>query len=184
MQLLTLFCDASLCHKTGLAGWGAWAKHGGWDKGYLFGGGFKTPMASSNEAEICGIANALTHLANNDKLENIGQVMIQVDNLRALAVIKAYVPNTSERKHATGAPVHGVKTLPTAQEMKAVKHLRELVKDHDLKLIVRHVRGHQPGQSRNWVNRQCDEIAKTFMLQAKAGKVPEPNAFSNVVAAG
>lgn len=37
-------------------------------------------------------------------------------------------------------------------------------------LILRHVRGHKGGSGRNWVNNECDRIAKRYMRQALKAK--------------
>lgn len=50
--MITVFVDASHCPQTKAAGWGAWAKGHGWERGIACGGPLKMSPLNSSEAEI------------------------------------------------------------------------------------------------------------------------------------
>ncbi len=166
---MTLFSDASFCPNTGAAGWGAWAKCELWSEGVLFGGGFKSLLSASGEAELCAIANAMHVLGAGGHLSAVSTLMIQSDNLRALGLVKASVPGTSIRDHADGAKVpHLTRVDVSGTERRGLGIIQSEVASGGFVLHLRHVRGHRPGPSRHWVNRQCDRIAKKHMHERRA----------------
>ena len=67
-RFLTLFVDASFCHRTHAAGYGAWAKKATFEKGLIFGGPLPRGIRNAGEAELGGIALALRFL-----LEKVAQ---------------------------------------------------------------------------------------------------------------
>lgn len=160
---LTLFCDASFCPKTKVAGWGAWAKRMEWIEGLIFGGAFKRTFDNNHEAELCAIANALFVLKEEGHLTGITNVMIQSDSLRSLGLIKLKLPSAQIRDHADGASIlKGVGKSMTETEGVGLSLITK-VWSGSFDIQLRHVRGHRQGPSRQWVNRQCDATAKGHM---------------------
>jgi ribonuclease HI len=165
--LLTLFVDSSLCPKTFAGGWGAWAIREGWSKGMLFGGAFghDTSPRSSREAELCGIANAIAALGKLGHLTEVDRVMVQCDCLQALEMIAGRLDHVTVTDHRDGHKISSrVVMTPRALELAAL----EVIERAGKTLLVRHVYGHRKGAKRQWVNRQCDTLAKTHMRQARA----------------
>lgn len=163
-MMLTLFADASHCPKTGACGWGAWARRDGWDKGEFLGAQFKTPMKNIAEAELCALANALYHLDSKNLLDGVTGIMLQSDNLRCLSIIASRVPNVVIRNHEEAAkvPLLSPGAILSKIELKAVPTF-ETIRLRLSYMAVRHVKGHKAGEGRQWVNRQCDEIAGKHM---------------------
>lgn len=175
-EWLTLFCDASLDPAVGAAGWGAWAKRDAWRSGQTMGGVFKNLIYTSHEAELCAVANALSRLEADDAFVGVSTVMIQSDSVRAMQMILSRVPGSRTSDHGDSCPVRRTRAKPTALEKKAIKRILDFAVEHGVGLVVRHVKGHQKGDKRQWVNRQCDSIAKRHMREARAalaGNVPE-----------
>lgn len=160
---MTLFVDASFDAKTGSAGFGAWAKCDIWQSGRSFGGVIKTKCKTSAETEICGIANALAHMSPIIQENKINHVVLQCDNIRALGVIACNVPLGRVAKVRNGVPVPMVRDL-TAVEQKVCKFIAGL----NIKIWVRHVRGHSSGDGRQGVNNMCDLLAKSYMRTQRA----------------
>lgn len=164
---LTLFCDASFCPNTKVAGWGAWAKRMEWVEGALFGGAFKSVFDNNHEAELCAIANALFVLKEQGHLAGITQVMVQSDSLRSLGLIKSKLPAAKIRDHVDGASIFKSDTKNMSEAESIGLSLIAKVWSGSFDLQLRHVRGHRHGPSRQWVNRQCDAIAKRHMRERR-----------------
>lgn len=160
-----LFVDASLCTRTKAAGWGAWFKRDGMDRGELSGGAFRGPMDGSNAAELAGIANAVYWAAHAALLRQGDVLLIQCDNAHALAQIRracgAY-DNPAKLTVGIGGPV------VTRIEREALDFLRATIEPNEIQLGVRHVKGHTSNDDgRSWVNDTCDKIAKRHMREAR-----------------
>mgnify|MGYP001806228300 CR=1 FL=1 len=169
-MMLTLFTDASLCGQTCAAGYGAWAKRDDMKAGETFGGEIIERVTSSSEAELYAVAHALDLLHKKGLLHlPTKTVMVQSDSVRALQAILQCVPGASETRHRQSrlqGPLlpHRLKLNPIERGaifiiQDALRHVRPLV---------RHVKGHQQGDGRNWVNRECDRIARQHMGNARA----------------
>lgn len=147
-MLVTLMTDASLCLKTGMAGFGFWCVS---DRGKLAGGNtLKGIIKDSHEAEMKGVANSL-HITIKEKLILDGDVvLIQLDNLGVIGCIQG--------KHKVRADLDLV-----------IKHIRHLSKKHKLKILCRHVKGHSnEKENRFAANNYCDIKAKTNMKLARS----------------
>ena len=161
-RFLTLFVDASFCHRTRAAGYGAWAKKATFTKGLIFGGPLPRGISNAGEAELGGIALALRHLLEREHLAGLDRLMVQSDSLRSLQLIARALPRVRIANHAEAAAVTKSKLQPSAMEAKALVAIKGRVDRLDL--LVRHVRGHKSGQRRQWVNRMCDAEARRHML--------------------
>lgn len=166
IDLLTLFVDSSLCLQTAAGGWGAWAIRNDWQNGRLFGGRFGqfTSPRTSREAELCGIANALAALQKLGHLGDVQTILIQCDCLQALEMIAGRLDRVTVSNHPDGHALRPGAMRPTDLETAALAAIEKAGKP----LLVRHVYGHRKGEDRQWVNRQCDTIAKGHMREARA----------------
>ncbi len=161
-RMMTIFVDASVCHRTGAAGWGAWARCDGWTSGRIFSGELKARYGNSTEAEAAAIANALHLLSKAGDLEGVAVILVQSDSMQALdSLIR--IAGAVASNHADGVPlpIAGKRKRFTPTERIAPVRIRETIGDR--RLLVRHVRGHREGGARQWVNRACDEAAKGRM---------------------
>ncbi len=165
-RFLTLFVDASFCHRTHAAGYGAWAKKAAFEKGLIFGGPLPRGISNAGEAELGGIALALRFLLEQQHLAGLDRLMVQSDSLRSLQLIARAVPRVRIAKHAEAAAVTKAQLTPSAMEAKALVAIKARVDRLDL--LVRHVRGHKRGQQRQWVNRVCDAEARRHMVAERA----------------
>lgn len=166
--MITVFVDASHCPRTRAGGWGAWAKGDGWERGITFGGALKVTTNNSSEAEIAALAAALQALSEQYGLKRFRTVMLQSDNLRALQLIYMTIDGCRISNHAESADIPTNKLHPTPTEKNALRIIHAILQNHQT--YVRHVRGHQSGEGRNWVNRTCDDIAKRHMRQQRGSR--------------
>lgn len=163
----TIFADASFDPKTRHAGWAAWMVGNGL-RSAMVGGKIDKPVAQSHDAETFAAVNAL-YAARGRGYFVAGQtVMLQSDCIRTLNVFASHVPGTIESRHADGIPTTKIRAakLKTADKA-ALKALGDLMAETPIRIIVRHVRGHQKGHGRAWVNEQCDKLAKRHMRDAR-----------------
>lgn len=171
----TIFADASFCPRSKAAGWAMWAKTGGLDA-LVAGGPIKVPCALSWEAEACALANAVSTAHRYGYLGADGEaVMLQSDCLRTLSMLLTHVPGTVERRHEDGAAIPGIRLrFLSAVEVEALDVIQACACEAGVSLILRHVRGHTTGAGRQWVNRQCDRIAKQHMNVQRAERNAPP----------
>lgn len=162
--LMTLFTDASLCHLTRAAGWGAWVKVDGWDAGRTLSGTVPHPILSSGEAELWGAALALEEIAQRCWLADARTVMLQCDSLEMLELLVAQL-GARVWDHDQAAPVGRSGATPSLSARDALRRIRTSLGGSWL--LVRHVRGHRTGGDRHWVNRKCDRLAKTEMRRRR-----------------
>jgi ribonuclease HI len=165
---LTIFADASFHRQHGTAGWGAWMKGARTPSGEPMGGQIKERLLSANEAEMRALANALAIAVRRSYLERGEVVMVQSDCATVLSWILGLCPGATHSQHADGAVIPparrgGVRILAGS---KGLAVFISLVNSFELKIIVRHVRGHQKGaSSRSAVNELCDRIAKRHQAE-------------------
>jgi ribonuclease HI len=171
-----IFADASFCHKTKAAGWGAWVKRD--DRvSEAFGGSFRDTMPNSTDAELCALANALHRALARRMIEPGDVVMLQSDSLGALVRIRSTIPATFDNPARGGLAV-GVSRKATGRDVAqaAADRIKALADGANLTLVTRHVRGHQEGGGRHWVNETCDQIAKAGMRKARDALLAPPPA--------
>lgn len=164
-MMLTLFCDASYCHQTQAAGWGAWAKRDDWSRGQEFGGDLCAYVTNCGEAEMRAIACSIATLRSKGELSGVSRLMIQSDSTRALALLLKRIDGVMVSDHADAATITPAKILATPNEITALGVVESAI--GNIQITVRHVRGHQKGDGRSWVNRRCDHIAKKYMRAAR-----------------
>lgn len=161
---VTIFADASLCPKTKAGGWGAWMKRNGGDS-FEAGGQLRDLAPTSSHAEACALANAIHIGIRQGHLQKGDRVLLQSDNLAALCAIAAIVPGALISDKGGAAVTVGKRSK--LKNEPCIQSIRRLAIDMDLTVVVRHVRGHQQGDGRNWVNRRCDELAKIYMRKRR-----------------
>ncbi|TXH35257.1 MAG: reverse transcriptase-like protein [Rhodospirillaceae bacterium] len=171
---VTIFADASVDPKTKVAGWASWLKADG-QRSVTVSGIVKEPVADVMHAELIAIANGLAVAKSRGLISR--HVMLQSDCSAALTAICMVIPRTIERP-APGGHQIDARAKITKRQRKGLKVIAELLAG--LEVSVRHVKGHKKGDGRNWVNRQCDGLAKKHMRelrqQVNAGQTGLPGA--------
>ena len=104
-RFLTLFVEASVCHRTHAAGYGARAKKASFAKGLIFGGRLPRGITNAGEAELGGIALNLRFLLEREQLAGLERLMVQTDSLRSLQLILQVLPGVRIANDADAAAV-------------------------------------------------------------------------------
>jgi ribonuclease HI len=138
-ELLTLFTDASWQPRTSTGSGAYWAKRSERESvkaGFVL----RSPVVSSNEAEMKAIANSLFLLLRDGYLERQMHVLIQSDSSHCVGVLN--------------------RKIATCKEQTVVDFIVKLAKENEFSFTARHVKGHTSGGGRSWVNRECDRLAR------------------------
>ena len=162
---ITIFTDASFCDKTKVAGWGAWAKRDGWERGIFHGGPIRDSyITSSGKAELLAILYALRYYNNIDAFVDMETIMIQSDSVDAIRSVLSYVNDSVYRASNITSDVKNIQ-IGTLIGGKQTEDIMEEITDisRDKILMLRHVKGHKASSKRGRVNDICDEIAKKHM---------------------
>jgi ribonuclease HI len=164
---VTIFADASHHERSRVAGWGAWIKADGRDS-ITCGAAMKVAIASTNEAELCALANALAMARLRGALAQRDVVMLQSDSIAALTIIHTRINGTADRPAPGGVAVVPFKKMKLSKvQVSAIAAIDKIVAALDLSLVTRHVRGHRPGGGRQWVNAEVDRIARKAMRERR-----------------
>lgn len=160
---ITIFADASWCPHSGAAGWGAWWKGEAMQYGQTQGGSLNCSVSDINEAECMALVNAMAAAAKRGHLSHGMTILLQSDCLGALHAMR----------HALGAADHPIRgghlvalvgRLPKQlKDSPVLPVVTAMVLRLELTVLVRHVKGHSKGHGRNWVNRECDRLARKGM---------------------
>lgn len=162
VKMVTIFADAAFDHRDLTGGWGCWIKTHRPQPGVFVSGPLKE-CPTSVEAEMRALANALHIAVARGLVEDGGVVMLQSDCTPALSIIMGRVHGvTHSRGKFDNVPIIASRNPgPSVRASLAVKHLRSLIDTHGLKIVVRHVRGHQnTDDGRSAINRQVDGLAR------------------------
>lgn len=165
--LLTIFCDVSFCERTRTSGWGGWYRGPGMEKGKFIGGFIDARCVSSNDSEFWGLALALKQALWDIRDQKLTAVVVQCDNLAALAWLSKYHPKAApvSRKHGTHEIPAPSSKVPSSM-LGAVSIIRKI--DPGLLIWLKHVKGHEKGAtSRSAVNEQCDRLAKHYRTSGR-----------------
>jgi ribonuclease HI len=163
----TIISDASFCGQTGIASYSAWMKCDGKDS-ILNTGVFKKHLSDSTMAEVRAVANAFAFATSCGYVERGTEVLIQCDNMTALAVVMLAVPSAVDRKHPDGLAIVKIRKPKTvALFQPAVQVIKTVVAEYGLTVAVRHVRGHKAGGGRQAVNRRVDREARRAMQRVR-----------------
>ena len=158
--MLTLFADASFSLNPRKAGYGAWAIHDSWERGYSFGGKLPLSLTNSTMAEVLAIAGAIEHLRRVQKWPK-DTVMIQSDSHHALSALKGNLPNArvnNHKRHSVDFSLRSPCLSPLERE--AVEYVAHAT--FGVQVYLRHIKGHTQGEGRNWVNALCDRLARKY----------------------
>lgn len=144
---VTILSDASWCPETFAGGWGSWAVSDRKDHGD--GGPLKKRLASSNDAEMAAVVNAL-HVAYREGVLHDGDdVLIQIDCVGAIRQFQG-------PRHGVTDPYH------------IVEEFHRFKREHRLAITFKHVKGHTGRtEARYLANKMCDKRAKRGMREAR-----------------
>lgn len=115
------------------------------------------------------IANALAIALGRGLVVDSACVMLQSDCAAALAQILRAVPACCSRPSPGGLEIPPARRYsPAMQASAGLRAIVEMTKARDLKLVVRHVRGHtQHADGRHGVNRLVDGLAGAARAQGE-----------------
>lgn len=152
-MLVSLFTDASWCHRTKVGGWGAWAKS---ERGkFSTGAAFKDEAPNSTVAEMWAVINGIQATMNQPLFEVGDKILVQTDCEGIVYLM------------ATRRPPEAHKN----RYKKLLTRLDELAHKGNSVFIPKHVKGHTSGKEpRLWVNIFCDKIARKHMELARKAK--------------
>ena len=160
---ITIFADASFCDKTKAAGWGAWYRGDGMTSGRYLSGIVPALCTGSHDAEFWGIALALAKVKEALAGQKPRVIVLQCDNVHALAWVKSFLPNAMPVgvHHETHEITNPPRKVPLAMKP-AIDLLRGF--DQECKIWLKHVKAHERGASaRSHVNERCDKNARYHM---------------------
>lgn len=183
----TIITDASVSVRYGVGGWAAWVKTDLHPAASTFSGIFGIPTASSHKSELMAISNGIAAAIKHDLLDEIDLVMIQSDNIGALALIAQHIPRVIINDAPSGGQPILISTTRTPRPLRrpepgapfrndhitaaVIDRITEFVETYDIDLEVRHVKGHaqnKPGSTgRNIVNAWCDKEARRQRIVAE-----------------
>lgn len=170
-MLVSLFADASYRDTARLATWGTYHVRG--EKRMEAGGIIKGPVHNSTDAEVMAIIKGLEHCLANQEVVAGDHFIIQTDSSGAIGQLYRQQPivwaMTKDERDMRWAIRHRYYTvgLPNLFWMFVYKQ--------DIKIELRHVKGHSshqhrtdkdPQRKRTWANQRCDTIAGNYMAQA------------------
>jgi hypothetical protein len=138
------------------------------DKGAFIGGAVPVRCENSTDGEFWGLVLSLRHVLALISPATPTAVVLQCDNIGALAWVRSFHPGAKEvdRKHGTHEVRSPPKLYPSTMEP-AILGLRSV--DPALKIWLKHVKGHSKAKdARSWVNKQCDRQAREFMSAQRA----------------
>lgn len=170
-MLVTIFSDASICTKTGCAGWASWAKC---DRGTARGDGpLKRLTLDSAVAEAMAVVNGMA-VAWRERLIEPGDVLLaQTDNDAVMSVL------TGTARRMVSARARERRTVSHRQLKREAKRrnieIAEIsaiysryLERMQVSLIWRHCKGHRGLEDkRAAVNNYCDQRARERMREAR-----------------
>lgn len=156
-MLVSLFTDASFCHRTCAGGWGAFIAC---ERGKRYGGGqIEEYCKDSSHAELLAVRYGLRFAAERKLLRPKDEILLQTDSLTAMEVMETFAVRTRIKEYTE---VHD--------------RIRKGLMAWENKLRVRHIKGHSgTGTSRTYVHNKCDRLAHEGMRKARIklqGKLP------------
>lgn len=166
MRKVTIFSDASHCPTSSVGAWACWIKTFG-ASAMVKGGAFRGLPRDSTAAELMGIVNALAMTRDAGWLSG-AEVMVQCDSLNALQIVR-FVLKAKDTPAPSGLPTPDIRRIPKKREDLAAiaAVLLQMVTQEGATVTTRHVRGHQEGEGRQYVNRLVDQTARQAMRRAK-----------------
>jgi ribonuclease HI len=158
-RIVTVFTDASFCHKTLAAGYAIWMKTDGATCRHA--APFKVAISSPVEAETAALANGIVWAAIKFNLSSADMLVAASDCKAAIARIKAHCKHKSSTKDF-------------------VLRVEKELKKRGFKLSLRYVPAHRGyGNKRTAVNEWCDISAKQIMRTQRLNKDLESKELIN-----
>jgi ribonuclease HI len=150
---VSVFADASWCHRTGAGGWGGWAKS---NRKTVADGGQLLGAASSGEAEAMAAANAVWLAFARGVASHGDRLVIATDCEAVVRLLNLRSPRTPA-------------------ETLALDYVASVCAARNATFEARHVKGHRPWLGRrNWVNDLCDGLARGGMERARSTRKRRP----------
>lgn len=161
-SLISLFTDAGL--KDGVGAWAMWAKQNG--DVIRYSGIIRRACDSSNDAELCAIANGLYVLKRRWEVSAQTTILLQSDSTSALGMLQGVTvsPPLIAFKHHGPTRVYG--SLASYKNHDIVAYIKTLVAENEWILKTRHVKGHRGTQKprfavNTWCDRECTRLLRT-----------------------
>lgn len=154
---ITIFSDASVFHKKKLSGYGVWAKGDGRDP-LILKGKIDPYEQSVTTCELIGLYAGLVNVCKSYLENDDSYILLQSDSTQALGVIKTFAM-AKNHPHSTSAKVNHYRKAKSRLKKGALA-INRLRIEYKIDLYIRHVRGHNPGGGRNYINRLLDNLAK------------------------
>lgn len=149
-MLITLFTDASYCHRSRIAAYAAWAKTDG--RTLRYSGVLKQPAANSTLAETMALVNGIHLAIAGMRPPAASRIIAQTDCLTAIDALTGRLTNP--------------RTI--AQFADIVAAYRDRVSAAGVVMEFRHVGGHKGTVTpRNAVNTWCDAECRRLMRAAR-----------------
>lgn len=178
-MLVSLFSDASICHKRRVGGWAAWLKS---DRGSIrTGSHFRTTVFDTSIAEAMAVVNGLV-AGTNVKLIQAGDVvLIQTDNDSVMSVLEGTAKRkvniaTHRRRKISWNRLRRESRYQNAEIQLVAAAFAKIKSKFQLTIKWRHVKGHRgTADPRSAVNSHCDLIAREHMKRARKKNIlPRP----------
>lgn len=145
-MLVTIITDASFCQQTRAGGYGVWVASA---RGKQEFGGALRGTTDSGETEAKAVCNGVWHAMNSGILHKGDVLLIQTDCMGALQLLQR-------------------QRQPRASEKDVIMWFTKIVKDNDLKIRFRHVKGHtHKKDSRSKAQAKCDALAFKYMQKER-----------------
>lgn len=175
-MLISLFSDASMCHKQRVGGWAAWLKC---DRGAMrLGAPFAVKVADTSLAEAMAVVNALSCGIRDGLILSGDVVLVQTDNNAVMSILdgsahRRATPNAKRRRKISWSQLRR-DVHERNIEIDAISGAyARLVTSSRLLIRWRHVKGHRGEiDARSAVNTYCDKIAKDHMRTARKRQIP------------
>ena len=155
LAVLTVYSDASVCNRSGAAGWGCWVRNDAGDR-RSFSGPIGRTVLNSTDAEFCAAANAI-HAACKSLQPVPGTLIVLVTD--CLMLVQALRGAKPRKRSST--------------QGEATRFILDLVKERKCSLRCNKVKAHsdQDG-ARSYINRIVDQLAKAAM-QKRRRELPQ-----------
>ena len=161
---VTLYSDASLCQKTGVAAWAGWVKS---DRGTTRAHGvLKAKTTDTTIAEAMAVVNMISVALKQEQLCDQDLLVIVTDNDNVMSVLHGDARRKPHRKSAARRRISVEQRRVIAEAANQLigeisGAYSNILDRHQLVVRWYHVKGHRgTGDKRSAVNHGCDERAK------------------------
>lgn len=156
LSVLTVYTDASVCNRSGAAGWGCWVRNDAGDR-RSFSGPIGRTVLNSTDAEFCAAANSIHAACKSLKPVPGTLIVLVTDCLTLVQALRGAKP----RKR-------------TSVQGEASAFILTLVKNLDCQLRCNKVKAHSDRDgARSYINRIVDQLAKAAMQKRRRELAPQ-----------